>query len=113
MHGSGLPDPSPNTRQPPHLSNPPLRPPTLATRQAFNILCEHPETVAAYLVPRARSAVARGGSGAAIRYLTPLRVLAKLLAAPAHAGRYFDRHGEHGGPCWRSSWRRHAGVQLR
>ncbi|PRW56949.1 putative chlorophyll(ide) b reductase chloroplastic isoform B [Chlorella sorokiniana] len=60
----------------------------------FNILCEHPETVAAFLVPRARSVVARGDRGAAIRYLTPARVLAKLLAAPLRAGRYFDSNGD-------------------
>lgn len=59
-------------------------------------MAEHPETVAAFLVPRARSAVARGGSGAAIRYLTPLRALGKLLGAPVHWGRYFDRDGEAG-----------------
>lgn len=72
--------------QAPHRS-PPLM-------QVFNILCEHPETVAAFLVPRARSVVARGDRGAAIRYLTPARVLAKLLAAPLRAGRYFDSNGE-------------------
>jgi chlorophyll(ide) b reductase len=65
--------------------------------QVFNILCEHPETVAAFLVPRARSVVARGDRGAAIRYLTPARVLAKLLAAPLRAGRYFDSNGEGAG----------------
>lgn len=67
--------------------------PRITSLQVFNILCEHPETVAAFLVPRVRSVVARGGSGAAIRYLTPARALAKLLVAPLHAGRYFDRHG--------------------
>lgn len=65
--------------------------------QVFNILCEHPETVAAFLVPRARSVVARGDRGAAIRYLTPARVVGKLLAAPLRAGRYFDAQGEAGG----------------
>lgn len=66
----------------------------LYAQQVFNILCEHPETVAAFLVPRARSVVARGDRGAAIRYLTPARVLSKLLAAPLRAGRYFDSNGE-------------------
>ncbi|PRW56950.1 putative chlorophyll(ide) b reductase chloroplastic isoform A [Chlorella sorokiniana] len=67
---------------------------TPRNKQVFNILCEHPETVAAFLVPRARSVVARGDRGAAIRYLTPARVLAKLLAAPLRAGRYFDSNGD-------------------
>ena len=62
--------------------------------QAFNILCEYPETVAAFLVPRARSVVARGQAGAAIRYLTPARALAKLLTAPLNIGKYFDGEGE-------------------
>lgn len=66
---------------------------TPANKQAFNILCEHPETVAAFLVPRARSVVARGQVGAAIRYLTPARALAKLLTAPLNIGKYFDSEG--------------------
>jgi chlorophyll(ide) b reductase len=36
---------------------------TAANKQAFNILCEHPETVAAFLVPRVRSAVSCGLTG--------------------------------------------------
>jgi chlorophyll(ide) b reductase len=36
---------------------------TTANKQAFNILCEHPETVAAFLVPRVRSAVSCGLNG--------------------------------------------------
>jgi chlorophyll(ide) b reductase len=36
---------------------------TSANKQAFNILCEHPETVAAFLVPRVRSAVSCGLNG--------------------------------------------------
>lgn len=36
---------------------------TQANKQAFNILCEHPETVAAFLVPRVRSAVCCGLNG--------------------------------------------------
>lgn len=80
----------------PHLATLTLALPARHCRppQVFNILCEHPETVAAYLVPRARSVVARGDAGTAIRYLTPARVLAKLAAAPLRAGRYFDRDGE-------------------
>jgi len=41
------------------IDHPPLRPGT----QAFNILAEHPETPAAFLVPRIRTAVARGLQG--------------------------------------------------
>jgi chlorophyll(ide) b reductase len=59
----------------------------------FNILCEHPETVAAFLVPRVRSVVALGQAGRAIRFLTPTRALAKFITAPLHAGKYFDREG--------------------
>ncbi|KAL4451823.1 hypothetical protein ABPG75_007485 [Micractinium tetrahymenae] len=66
---------------------------TLQNKQVFNILCEHPETVAAFLVPRARSVAAHRASGAAIRYLTPGRALLKLLAAPFTMGRYFDAEG--------------------
>lgn len=67
---------------------------TQRNKKIFNVLCEQPETVAAFLVPRARSAIACGRSGSAIRYLTPAHALAKLLTAPLHApGKYFDRHG--------------------
>ncbi|GFR43697.1 hypothetical protein Agub_g4807, partial [Astrephomene gubernaculifera] len=43
---------------------------TTANKQAFNILCEHPETVAAFLVPRIRAAVARDAAGTYTRFLT-------------------------------------------
>lgn len=66
---------------------------TPSSKQVFNILCEHPETVAAFLVPRLRSVVARGEAGTAIRFLTPTRALAKFLTAPLRAGKYFDREG--------------------
>jgi chlorophyll(ide) b reductase len=67
---------------------------TPGNKAAFNILCEHPEVVAAYLVPRARSAVARGAGGATIRYLTPARALGRLLTAPWRLGRFFDAAGQ-------------------
>lgn len=38
--------------------------------QVFNILCEQPEVVAAYLVPRARSVAARSDNETYIRFLT-------------------------------------------
>jgi chlorophyll(ide) b reductase len=59
----------------------------------FNTLCEQPETVAAFLVPRVRSVVAQGQGGAYIRYLTPLRVVAKLSMAGFNRNRFFDGDG--------------------
>ena len=67
---------------------------TDANKQVFNILCEQPETVAAYLVPRVRTVVARGNGGRYIKYLTLPRALARFIAAPLRANRYFDRQGE-------------------
>ena len=46
-------------------------------KQVFNVLCEHPEIAAAYLVPRARSVAARSSSMAYIRVLT-----SALLSSP-------------------------------
>ncbi|KAF8066402.1 NYC1 [Scenedesmus sp. PABB004] len=66
---------------------------TTANKQAFNILCEHPETVAAFLVPRCRAAVACGLNGTYTRYLTPASALLRLLTAPARLGRFFDAAG--------------------
>lgn len=68
---------------------PPVTPPA----QAFNILCEHPETVAAFLVPRIKSAVARDVSGTYTRFLTPGSALYRLATAPARLGRFFDKEG--------------------
>ncbi|KAI8465292.1 MAG: hypothetical protein J3K34DRAFT_525516 [Monoraphidium minutum] len=66
-----------------------------ANKQArvFNILCEHPETVAAFLVPRLRSAVARGDGGSYTRYLTPASAVWRFLTAPGRVGRFFDAQG--------------------
>lgn len=73
---------APNRLPNPRLSLPSLPAPApCAQNQVFNILCEHPETVAAFLVPRARSVVARGASSTAIRYLTPLRCAAAHVLA--------------------------------
>eukprot|EP00198_Chlamydomonas_reinhardtii_P007743 XP_001697080.1 chlorophyll b reductase [Chlamydomonas reinhardtii] len=66
---------------------------TTANKQAFNILCEHPETVAAFLVPRIKSAVARDVSGTYTRFLTPGSALYRLATAPARLGRFFDKEG--------------------
>ncbi|KIZ05848.1 chlorophyll(ide) b reductase [Monoraphidium neglectum] len=64
-----------------------------ANKQVFNILCEHPETVAAFLVPRLRTAVARGQGGSYTRYLTPAAAAWRFLTAPARVGRFFDGEG--------------------
>lgn len=66
---------------------------TVENKRAFNILCEHPETVAAFLVPRIRSVVARGQKATCIRYLTPARALARLALAPFRLNRFFDSNG--------------------
>lgn len=61
--------------------------------QIFNILCEQPETVAAFLVPRVRTVAARREAGRYIRYLTVARALERFLTAPMHANRFFDSEG--------------------
>ncbi len=66
---------------------------TLENKRAFDILCEHPETVAAFLVPRMRCTVARGLSGQHIRYLTFFRALSRFATAPFRLGRFFDAEG--------------------
>jgi len=67
---------------------------TAQNKRAFNILCEQPETVAAYLVPRIRTVVARGDRRRYIRYLTPTRVLWFFLMAPLRMRRFFDGDGK-------------------
>lgn len=66
---------------------------TLANKQVFNILCEHPETVAAFLVPRMRSLVARGDPASYTRYLTPTMAVYRFLTAPSRVGKFFDGEG--------------------
>ncbi|CAN4116841.1 unnamed protein product [Withania somnifera] len=63
---------------------------TIQNRQMFNIICEHPETVARTLVPRMRVVK---GSGRAINYLTPPRILIALVTAWLRRGRWFDDQG--------------------
>jgi len=64
-------------------------------RTAFGVFAEQPETVAAFLVPRARSVVARGGPrSAAIRLLTPATAASKVVAyALGRRPPYFDDDG--------------------
>lgn len=66
---------------------------TMQNLQVFNVLCEQPETAAAYLAPRVRTTAALGSRSSYIRYLTPRRILSKLLTAPSRIGRYFDSQG--------------------
>jgi chlorophyll(ide) b reductase len=66
---------------------------TPASKRVFNVLCELPETAAAFLVPRARNVVATARSARYVRFLTPLRALGRLLAAPLRMHRFFDAAG--------------------
>lgn len=61
--------------------------------QVFNILCEQPETVAAFLVPRIRTVVARNEAQRYIRYLTVWSALTRFITAPLRAQRFFDADG--------------------
>ncbi|EIE27680.1 NAD(P)-binding protein, partial [Coccomyxa subellipsoidea C-169] len=63
-------------------------------KQIFNILCEQPETVAAFLVPRARTVAARGEAGRYIRFLTLPRALLRFITAPLRTNRFFNADGE-------------------
>lgn len=60
---------------------------TIQNKQMFNIICELPETVARTLVPRIRVVK---GTGKAINYLTPPRILLALITAWLRRGRWFD-----------------------
>ncbi|KAG0484954.1 hypothetical protein HPP92_009035 [Vanilla planifolia] len=64
---------------------------TLQNKQMFNIICELPETVARSLVPRMRVVK---GTGKAINYLTPPRILLALVTAWLRRGRWFDDKGK-------------------
>jgi NADP-dependent 3-hydroxy acid dehydrogenase YdfG len=55
---------------------------TERNKQVFNVLCEHPETAAAYLVPRVRSVVARQSSMEYIRVLTSAPPLQLQTCSP-------------------------------
>lgn len=63
---------------------------TVQNRKMFNIICELPETVARTLAPRMRVVK---GSGKAINYLTPPRILLALVTAWLRRGRWFDDQG--------------------
>jgi chlorophyll(ide) b reductase len=59
----------------------------------FNILCEHPETVAHNLVPRIRYTAVKGESGKSLRYLTVQRALGYVVNWHQRNGRFFDELG--------------------
>lgn len=63
---------------------------TIKNKRMFNIICELPETVARSLVPRMRVIK---GTGKAINYLTPPRILLALVTAWLRQGRWFDEQG--------------------
>ncbi|XP_078428987.1 NAD(P)-binding Rossmann-fold superfamily protein [Wolffia australiana] len=63
---------------------------SLRNKQMFNIICELPETVARTLVPRMRIVK---GTGKAINYLTPPRILFALVTSWLRRGRWFDDQG--------------------
>ncbi|KAH7387074.1 hypothetical protein KP509_16G003900 [Ceratopteris richardii] len=63
---------------------------SLQNKKMFNIICELPETVARNLVPRMREIK---GTGKAINFLTPPRILFALITAWLRRGRWFDEEG--------------------
>ncbi|XP_057817378.2 probable chlorophyll(ide) b reductase NYC1, chloroplastic isoform X2 [Cryptomeria japonica] len=60
---------------------------SLQNKKMFNIICELPETVARSLVPRMRTVK---GTGKAVDYLTPPRILLALITAWLRRDRWFD-----------------------
>jgi NAD(P)-dependent dehydrogenase (short-subunit alcohol dehydrogenase family) len=60
---------------------------SIKNKQMFNIICELPETVARTLVPRMRVVK---GSGKAVNYLTPPRILLAIVTSWLRRGRWFD-----------------------
>eukprot|EP00249_Psilotum_nudum_P021644 c28185_g1_i1 orf=157-2463(+) len=64
---------------------------SLQNKKMFNIICELPETVAGSLVPRMREVK---GTGKAINYLTPPRILFALVTSWLRHGRWFDEEGK-------------------
>ena len=61
---------------------------SLQNKQMFNIICEQPETVAQALVPGLRTVK---GTGKAVNYLTPPRIVLAILNAWFRRGRWFDK----------------------
>ncbi|KAG0602584.1 hypothetical protein M758_10G025100 [Ceratodon purpureus] len=63
---------------------------TRQNKQMFNIICEQPETVAQALVPGLRTVK---GTGKAVNYLTPPRIILAILNGWFRRGRWFDQEG--------------------
>jgi chlorophyll(ide) b reductase len=59
-------------------------------RHVFNILCETPDVVAAWLVPRLQAACRRGAAGTHIRFLTKLGVVGRFLTSRWRRNRLID-----------------------
>ena len=66
---------------------------TIQHKQFFNILCERPETVANFLIPKIKYIVKNGKKNENIKYLTILRLLEKFVRAPMSINRFFDSDG--------------------
>ncbi|KAJ7513557.1 hypothetical protein O6H91_23G004200 [Diphasiastrum complanatum] len=64
---------------------------SLQNKKVFNFICEQPETVARALVPKMR---AIKGTGQAINYLTPPRLIIAIVTAWLRRGRWFDEEGK-------------------
>jgi chlorophyll(ide) b reductase len=60
---------------------------SLQNKKMFNIICEQPETVARALVPNLRTVK---GTGKAVNYLTPPRIVLAFVNAWFRRGRWFD-----------------------
>jgi len=63
----------------------------LRTKRVFNILAEKPETVAKYLVPRARDVT---GTGKKIVYLTSAKAFWRFMTARSRRNKFFDEKGD-------------------
>ncbi|CAK9222361.1 unnamed protein product [Sphagnum troendelagicum] len=64
---------------------------SLQNKKMFNIICEQPETVARALVPNLRTVK---GTGKAVNYLTPPRIVLAIVNAWFRRGRWFDEEGQ-------------------
>ena len=78
------PPPTATQRHPHHFT--PTSDCCFPLQQIFNILCEHPETVAAYLVPRARAGELPWGGGGARASLGDSRAAANSPPASTMRG---------------------------
>ncbi|BBN07917.1 chlorophyll(ide) b reductase [Marchantia polymorpha subsp. ruderalis] len=63
---------------------------SLRNKKMFNFICEQPETVARALVPNMRLV---SGTGKAVNYLTPTRIVLAIVTAWIRRGRWFDEEG--------------------